>query len=75
MNKARREEIARLITEAEELKGMIESIREEEQEYYDNMPESLQQGERGQNAESAVSELEDAIDAMDNVICSLGSIE
>jgi len=33
---------------AEEIKTDVESIRDEEQESHDNMPESLQQGEKGQ---------------------------
>lgn len=78
MNAARRKEIneahARLValndqlqtlkSEAEELVGTLETIRDAEQEYFDNMPESLQQGDKGQSAEQAIQYLEEAIDAV-----------
>lgn len=67
MNNDRRKTIDSLIREANDLKGQIDSLQEqveavldEEREYFDNMPESLQQGERGQAAEEAVSALEEA---------------
>lgn len=40
----------------------VESARDEEQEYYDNMPEPFQSSERGDNAQSAVDALERAAD-------------
>jgi uncharacterized coiled-coil DUF342 family protein len=49
--------------QAEELVGELETIRDEEQDYFDNMPESFQQGDRGQSAESAIEYLETAIEA------------
>lgn len=50
---AEQSRIADLITE-------IESIREAEQESLDNMPESLQNGERGERAQGAIESLDDA---------------
>lgn len=41
--------------------GEIEELRDEESEYYENMPESLQNGEKGQAASEAVEQLEAAI--------------
>lgn len=74
MNKERRKEIAGIIADIEALHGTIddlrervESVRDEEQEFFDNMPESLQQGERGQVAEAAVSALDDALSALESV--------
>lgn len=39
----------------------IESLRDEEQDYYDSMPESFQNGEKGDTAQNAISEMESAI--------------
>lgn len=68
MNKARRKWLQSVIDALEEQKCEIESIQEEEQEAYDNMPEGLQEAERGQTIyencdtlESAASDLEDII--------------
>ena len=75
MNKARRKTIAELRerldalkAQADDLESEIETIRDEEQEYFDNMPESLQGGDKGQAAEEAVSHLDTALDAIQEVV-------
>lgn len=50
MNKERRKAISDLVDRVEELKAEVESLMNEEQEYYDNMPESIQNGEKGDTA-------------------------
>jgi hypothetical protein len=45
----------------------IEELKDEEQEKFDNMPEGLQNGERGQAIEATVNQLETALDAANNV--------
>ena len=57
MNKIRRTEIDKIIARLEELKAGVETLQEEEQEYYDNMPEAFQCGEKGEKAEEAISEI------------------
>lgn len=71
MNNARRKEISDAISELEGLKEKIENIRDAEQEYYDNMPEGLQQGDKGTAADNAISELSSAVDAIDEIISNL----
>lgn len=39
----------------------MESLRDELQDWYDNLPESFQGGEKGDALQTAISELEDAI--------------
>lgn len=51
----------------DDLVSDIESVMEEEQEYFDNMPEGFQNGERGQIAHKAMSQLESAHEIMDGV--------
>jgi len=77
MNKARRTEIRGLIdrlnqitSDIEFLINDIELVRDEEQEAFDNMPESLQQGDRGQTSEEAISNLEEALSVLDDFISS-----
>ena len=50
-----------------DVKDSLEGIRDDEQEYFDNMPESLQGGDKGQNAEQAISQLDDAVNDMESV--------
>jgi hypothetical protein len=64
MNKDRRKQIAEVIKQLDELRDTIsgivstvEDIQSEEQEYFDNMPESLQSSEKGQAVEAAVDYL------------------
>lgn len=71
MNKTRRDTIAKLQARISELKDEVEMVRDEEQEYYDNMPENMQQGDKGQNAESAVSALDEAMENLDSAMSSL----
>ncbi len=71
MNKYRRTGIRNIILKLEELKDDIEALLDEEQEYYDNMPENLQYGERGENSQSAIDSLEEAICNVDDCISNL----
>ena len=67
MNAKRRKSLRAIITKLEALESLRQEIRDqlyevldEEQEALDNMPESLQEGERGQ-------QMQEYIDAMDGV--------
>ena len=71
MNKDRRDRIAKIKEALEDLRGQIENLQSEEQEAFDNMPESLQQSERGQASEAAADALQSAYDAADEAITNL----
>ena len=78
MNKARRKALdelhARLEAVVEGLRNMVVEIsqhKDDEQDYFDNMPESLQNGERGEKAQSAVEALDDALDGVGEAVDSL----
>jgi hypothetical protein len=70
MNAQRRKEIADLIREAadpselESFADRIDEIRDEEQDAFDNLPESLQGGERGDAMQEAIGNLEEAAEKM-----------
>lgn len=74
MNKARRKWLQSVIEQLEAQKTEIESIQEEEQEAYDNMPESLQDSERGQAMYECVSDLESERDSLEDVAQNLQEI-
>ena len=74
MNKQRRKALNDAIEKLTELKEIIDSIREEEQDAYDNLPESLQDSEKGEqmydncdDLETAASDLEDVIDNLEDI--------
>lgn len=71
MNKLRRSQIAKLINKIEEVKSELETIRDDEQDYFDNMPENLQYSVRGEAAEEAVDLMDEAIDSLDEIVDNL----
>ena len=60
MNDARRKVLTKALALISEGKSLVEEIMNDEREAFDNMPEGLQQGERGQAAEAAADALEEA---------------
>lgn len=58
--------------EIDDAKSQLDDLKDEEQDYYDNMPSGLQSGDKGDSATSAIDEMEsglndlgDAVDACD----------
>lgn len=75
MNKNRRKELMEWVKKAEDwaaqgenLKDELENICSDEQDYFDNMPENLQGGQRGMDAEEAIDVMNEAIESMGNAI-------
>ena len=75
MNKQNRRELQGYVDSLEEIKSNIETMMEDEQSKLDNMPEGIQESERGEamqnaidNLESTSSSLEEAIDYLNEII-------
>ncbi|MEM8515121.1 uncharacterized Zn finger protein (UPF0148 family) [Massilia sp. MP_M2] len=62
---------AAVVAKAEEIKAELENVRDEEQESFDNMPEGLQQSDRGQTSEQAIANLDTAINALDEIAADI----
>ena len=71
MNQKRRAKISDVISRLEELSDKVDMLRDEEQDYYDNIPENLQGSERADASESAIDALESAVDSITEAISSL----
>lgn len=76
MNKARRKELSdvirglNMIQDKDDLYSWINilsNIKDDEQDYYDNIPENLQYSQRAEDSEQAIENLEDALDLLDEV--------
>ena len=75
MNTKRRNAIDSVINELiekfEEIKAeaidQLSEIRDEEQEAYDNLPESLQESERGENMQNCIDALEYFMSDLENM--------
>lgn len=68
MNKDRRARIQALLNKLEDIKEDIDFIKDEEQEYYDNMPENFQMGEKGDKAQEAIDNLDYAYSSIEEVV-------
>lgn len=68
MNNPRRQALNKIIDRIDALMCDLESLKDEEEEYRDNIPENLQGSERYETADEAVDNLESAYDALDEVI-------
>jgi uncharacterized coiled-coil DUF342 family protein len=74
MNKDRRKAIVLAAVELAKAKEIIESVkddletlRDEEQEYYENMPEAFQYADKGYAAEEAITAFNEAIEVLDGI--------
>lgn len=81
MNKDRRKKLSEIIDRINDLKPKLdelkqlkediardlEAIKDEEQEAFDNLAESFQQGEKGQDMEAAIDNMTTAYDALESI--------
>ena len=75
MNAKQRKKLQGYVDSLDEIRSNIETMMEDETEKLDNMPESLQESERGDamqeaidNLESASSSIEEAIDYLNEIL-------
>lgn len=75
MNAKRRKELEKLVERIQAIAADLEVLRDEEQECYDNLPEGLQESERGErmsdnvyNIESVMDDLISAADDLEDAI-------
>lgn len=68
MNKDRRAEIEEIKTKIESLIDDVESAKQGEEDYYDNMPDAIQQGDKGDAAQEVISELDSALDCLNSAV-------
>lgn len=78
MNKARKQSVARSIEKLREIssalsnvKDFVERDNDDEQDYYDNAPENLQNSERYTLSDEALSSFENAMNALDDASSSV----
>lgn len=74
MNQKRRKLIANIIEHLDPWLRDIEWARDEEQDAYDNLPESLQDSDKGCTMEENIDDLTDAYDGLEEAINLLKDI-
>jgi len=68
MNNARRKRLAKISEQLESLKAELEEVKDQEQEAFDNMPGSFQDGEKGERMQEIIYTLEGVVGDMENAI-------
>lgn len=78
MNNARRKQLKDAIgllekahENIEDARIIIESVRDEEQDAYDNLPESLQEGEKGEAINECIDQLDEVFYEVDDMYGTL----
>ena len=71
MNKDRRKRIKEINDKLMDIQIDLEAINNEEEEAYDNLPSSFQDGEKGEKMQEGIGYLEDAISSISDVMSNL----
>ena len=71
MNAKQRKQIEALSATLCDVRSQLETLQSDEQEKYDNMPESLQGGDKGSNQEEVCGDMDSAVDSISEVIDAL----
>lgn len=75
MNKQDRQQLATAIEHLNSAREILELLKDQEQEKFDNLSEGLQQSEKGQKFEENANTLSEAYDNVESAIDSLEGIE
>lgn len=71
MNKQTRKTLDEQVNKITEIKSTIESIRDDEDEKLNNLPEGLQESDLGSRLSDAVENLDSALESLDDAISSI----
>jgi len=66
VNNERRKRLAVLSQQLSELKDDVQAVLDEEEEAFNNLPEGLQNGERGDSMQTDVASLDAAVSALED---------
>lgn len=74
MNKDRRKRLESIYEKLMEIYEELDAIIDEEREAYDNMPESLQDSEKGERMYEGIDSLESARDDINNAATTIEEV-
>lgn len=75
MNNSRRKDISIAAALIERARAMLEDAANAEQDAFDNMPESLQDSEKGQTMEEVIGVLEEAAQGLETALDELNELD
>lgn len=74
MNKVRRKQIENIKEDISVIMDRLREVLDDEQYYFDNIPENLSCSERAETSEEAIGIMEEAVDSLEEVVDSLEEI-
>lgn len=74
MNKDRRKRILAAIDQLETVQCDLDNIKSEEEDAYENLPESIQMSDRGDEMQDAIDTLDNAIGCIEDAVSGLNEI-
>ncbi|MCD8362810.1 MAG: hypothetical protein LUC98_07615 [Lachnospiraceae bacterium] len=66
MNKQRRDRLGKVFDQITEGMDVVDAVRREEEESYDNLPDSFRDGERGEEMQNYMEMLEEVSNYLDD---------
>lgn len=74
MNKKQRKQLQDLCSQVEDIKCEIETIRDDEQEKIDNLPDGLQGSSKEDEYQEGIDALEEIISSLEDTIDNFGEV-
>lgn len=74
MNQQRRKRLEEASDLMNRARDILEEVKDEEQEAYDNLPENFQNGERGEEMQGYIDAIEEAYDGLDTACSAIEQI-
>lgn len=68
MNKKRKQEVLLLASMLQDIYNKLDVICDDEQEYFDNIPDNLQNGSAADKSQDYIDDITEALDCIDNAI-------
>lgn len=75
MNKQRRSALAKVADDINSAMMKLEDIKNDEQDAFDNLPESIQDSERGSQMEENIENMEDGISYLQDALDSISEVD
>lgn len=74
MNNAQRKQLDKIKQQLEDLRSQVETMKSEEEDKYDNMPEGIQAGEKGDAMQDGINQLDSCMDNLQSAIDDIEGI-
>lgn len=75
MNAERRKKLSDAIAYINNAIRIIEDVRDDEQDSFDNLPESLQSADRGMVMEECIQGMDELLESLDNCISDIEDVK